>query len=542
MRSCLDIGSAVRRYHHEDSRWPNAVTGLTDEAGVRYGTYAYDAQGRVTRSELSGGAERLDFAYGSNAGGQPTTSVTDYSGAGGAATSRSYSFTDIGNVRYPASLTAPCSLCGSTQQQSTYNATGQPIKQIAHDGSVTFTTYDAKGRETERAMFPASFATATTRPALASAGKVVSTKWHATWNLPTQLAEPNKTTANTYNSKGMLTGTSWTATTDATGAAKFTAVMTGSTFATGWSYSASSLATTIVTKETAAGATAAVETGRWTYTYDASGSRTTETDKVTNKTSKALALNPSGHVLEGIDADNIRYRFVRGPRGQVAEHHFGIPTAKLVSATGGITNAANGFLARYAYDGGGRLVTTQRSNAATLTFSYSATGTVTAVTESPSAAPQASARAALASLTGAAAATPAPIGGSGLFLCSRGTTILPVALGNHAYLWDAGSRRCCGRDQNRDPLLNCNEPGPPTHACTFIEGSIGKEKEIVSCCQKTANDGAWIPVKNDCHDSAERCVVRSGLKYPGAPGGRGGKCPSCWLTPDTDLPSLPPAP
>jgi hypothetical protein len=28
----------VRRYHHEDSRCPQAVTGLTDEAGVRYGS------------------------------------------------------------------------------------------------------------------------------------------------------------------------------------------------------------------------------------------------------------------------------------------------------------------------------------------------------------------------------------------------------------------------------------------------------------------------------------------------------------------------
>jgi YD repeat-containing protein len=54
---------SVRRYHHEDGRWPQAVTGITDEAGVRYGTYAYDDQGRVKKSELAGGAERLDFAY-----------------------------------------------------------------------------------------------------------------------------------------------------------------------------------------------------------------------------------------------------------------------------------------------------------------------------------------------------------------------------------------------------------------------------------------------------------------------------------------------
>jgi uncharacterized protein RhaS with RHS repeats len=71
--------------------------------------------------------------------------------------SRSYTFTDIGNVRYPARLTAPCSLCGSTQQASTYDANGNPTKQIAHDGSVTFIAYGAKARQTERATFPSSY-------------------------------------------------------------------------------------------------------------------------------------------------------------------------------------------------------------------------------------------------------------------------------------------------------------------------------------------------------------------------------------------------
>ncbi len=123
--------------------------------------------------------------------------------------------------------------CGSPQQSSSFDPAGNPTKQIAHDGSVTFYKYDAKGRETERATFPSSHASATTRPTLANATKVVSTKWHATWMLPTQVAEPNKTTANTYSSKGLLAGQSWTATTDATGAAKFSAVKTGSTYATG---------------------------------------------------------------------------------------------------------------------------------------------------------------------------------------------------------------------------------------------------------------------------------------------------------------------
>jgi YD repeat-containing protein len=260
---------SVRRYHYEDARWPQALTGITDEAAVRYGTYSYDPQGRVSHTEHAGGADRVDFAYDGNPGEPSRTIVTDYSGSNGSATTRTYTFTDIANVRYPASLTAPCSLCGSTQQASTYDANGNPTKQIAHDGSVTFLAYDAKGRETERATFPSSYQSATTRPALGAATKVISTKWHATFNLPTQVAEPNKTTANTYNAKGLLTGQSWTATTDATGAAKFSAVKTGSTYATGWSYSASNLATTVVERETTFGSTTAVETGRTTFTYNA---------------------------------------------------------------------------------------------------------------------------------------------------------------------------------------------------------------------------------------------------------------------------------
>ena len=259
---------SVRRYHHEDGRWPQSVTGITDEAGVRYGTYAYDDQGRVTRSELAGGAERLDFVYGQDATGKPTTAVTDYTGAGGAATTRSYTFADIGNVRYPSSLTAPCSLCGSTAQATLYDAAGNKTREVGHDAKVTFYAYDAKGRETERATFAASYYTAATRPALSAAEKVTSTKWHATWNLPTQVAEPGKVTATTYNGKGMLTGQSWTATTDANGASKFAAVKSGSTFATGWSYSASSLITTAISKIDA------VETQRYTMAYAVNGDLT----------------------------------------------------------------------------------------------------------------------------------------------------------------------------------------------------------------------------------------------------------------------------
>jgi YD repeat-containing protein len=285
-----------RRYHYEDSRWPLALTGITDEAGVRWSTYTYDALGRVTRSEHLGGADRVDFAYSGTTLGSQTT-VTDY--ASGTASSRIYSFASLRGVRYPSATTAPCSLCGNTQKSTAYDAAGNVSKQVAHDGSVTFYQYDAKGRETERATFPVSYQSATTRPALTAASKVVSTEWHASWNLATQIAEPNKTTANTYDGNGMLTGQSWTATTDATGAAKFGAVKSGSTYSTGYGYNASNLATTIVQQVDA------VEARRWSFAFNAPGDVTAITATEGGTSSVANLTSSTAHgLLTQLSADN----------------------------------------------------------------------------------------------------------------------------------------------------------------------------------------------------------------------------------------------
>ena len=261
-------------------------------------------------------AERLDFAYGQDATGKPTTAVTDYTGAGSAATTRSYTFADIGGVRYPSSLTAPCSLCGSTAQATTYDASGNKTREVGHDGKVTFYAYDAKVRETERATFAASYAIATTRPALSAAEKVTSTKWHATWNLPTQVAEPGKVTATTYSAKGNLTGQSWTATTDATGAAKFNAVKTGSTFATGWGWNANNLNTSIVEKETPVGATTATETGRWNLTYNAKGDVTKSTNVTTGKAYSITQINAHGKPTAAVDDAGQQLGFQYTVRGK----------------------------------------------------------------------------------------------------------------------------------------------------------------------------------------------------------------------------------
>jgi YD repeat-containing protein len=227
-----------------------------------------------------------------------------------------------------------------------------------HDGTVTFFAYDAKGRETERATFPSSYATATTRPALSNASKVTSTRWHTSFNLPTTVAEPNKHTTRSYNAKGMLTGESWTATTDATGAAKFTALKTGSTYATGWGYNANSLATSIVTRETAAGATTAVETGRWTLTYLANGSVNKLTDAISG-TSATLTSDSSGLITKIAASNGAQATFTGNLRGHMVKAVTPALTTDYSIDALGLTNEirfSDGRWIRYSYNAARRLI------------------------------------------------------------------------------------------------------------------------------------------------------------------------------------------
>lgn len=52
--------ATVRQYHYEDARFPHHLTGITDENGNRYATFAYDAEGRAvstTHADIGNGPQ-----------------------------------------------------------------------------------------------------------------------------------------------------------------------------------------------------------------------------------------------------------------------------------------------------------------------------------------------------------------------------------------------------------------------------------------------------------------------------------------------------
>uniref|UniRef100_A0A0S4TY25 Putative rhs-related protein n=1 Tax=Ralstonia solanacearum TaxID=305 RepID=A0A0S4TY25_RALSL len=164
--------NATRQYVYEDTRFPTALTGVIDEAGVRYATYAYDDQGRAITSELTAGADRYQFQYQTN--GQTTVLTPD----GGSSV---YSFLKQNGVLLSTGVSGSCPLCGSTAQSTSYDTNGNATRKVGYDGSVTTYAYDSLGRQVLR-IDSAETANATT----------TTTEWHPSWNLPVRAASPGK--------------------------------------------------------------------------------------------------------------------------------------------------------------------------------------------------------------------------------------------------------------------------------------------------------------------------------------------------------------
>nr|WP_158014548.1 RHS repeat domain-containing protein [Ralstonia solanacearum] len=209
----------TRQYVYEDSRFPTALTGIVDENGSRYATYAYDDQARTISSTLAGGANQYQFQYGDNY----QTTVTDPTGK-----TSVYTFLKQNGVLLPTAISAPCGLCGSTRQSSSYDANNNLIQEADYNGTVTTHAYDNQKRETQRVDGAGTASARTT-----------TTVWHTQfWNLPTQIASPTKLETYSYDSNGNLTRYSETPTADSDGSQGISAAATGATRTTSWTYTA----------------------------------------------------------------------------------------------------------------------------------------------------------------------------------------------------------------------------------------------------------------------------------------------------------------
>lgn len=179
------LDNPVRTYHYEDLNFANALTGITDENGNRFATWAYDAEGRTILSEHAGGAERVELVF--NPDG--TTTVTSAQGQ-----VQTYQFhVNHGLAQIKQMAGGPCSGCGENSQTLTYDAKGFIASRTDFNGNVTTYVHDARGLETSR-----------TEAAGSSVARTITTTWHPGYRLPLTITEPGKRTSFTYDSQGRL--------------------------------------------------------------------------------------------------------------------------------------------------------------------------------------------------------------------------------------------------------------------------------------------------------------------------------------------------
>jgi YD repeat-containing protein len=348
-----------RLYHYDEAAntsgtsKPNALTGITDENGVRFSTYKYDSFGRAIESVHHADGNDVDrhqLAY--NVSGAQTT-VTDPLGM-----ARTYAFQVTLGVVKNTALSAPGA--GALGAALSYDANGNVSSRTDFNGNRTNYAYDpARNLETSRTegLTAAGGPTPQTR--------TTSTQWDTTFRLPAVIAQPLRITTNVYDSngtqcgaRGALCARSVQATTDATGAQGFSATASGAPRTWTYTYNANgSVLTANGPRTDVADVT--------TYTYyannDADLGKRGNVATITNAaghSSSITAYNAHGQPLSMVDANGLSTTMTYDERLRLKTRTVGIETTTydydFVGQLIKITLPDGSFIS-YTYDGAHRL-------------------------------------------------------------------------------------------------------------------------------------------------------------------------------------------
>ena len=116
---------SIKTYHYEDTNFPNALTGESDELGNRIRIWAYDATGRAilsTYGDAQSSIERNTITY--NPDGTTTTLDPLQNSVG-------HSFKNKHGIAKFDTASGSCGACGNSTKSTTYDIRGN--KDIVTD-------------------------------------------------------------------------------------------------------------------------------------------------------------------------------------------------------------------------------------------------------------------------------------------------------------------------------------------------------------------------------------------------------------------------
>jgi YD repeat-containing protein len=172
----------TRQYLYEDPTFPRFLTGIIDENGDRYVTWGYDTSGRTN--------------YGSYAGGETVT--IDYRSDGSARVTNAlgksaiYRYQVIQGVKKLIAIEGePSANCPYSNSSYTYDSKGLLKTKTDNKGNLTTYDYNTRGQEISR-----------TEASGTPQARTITTTWHSTLFLPTEIIEPDRTTTFDYDPQG----------------------------------------------------------------------------------------------------------------------------------------------------------------------------------------------------------------------------------------------------------------------------------------------------------------------------------------------------
>jgi len=335
-------------YQYEDTVFPNALTGVTDERGVRASTWTYDdANGRVSSSSGAGGANLTTVSYDDTA---MTRTVTNALGK-----VEVYTFTSIWGVLMATQVAGSASThTAASSLTYAYSSSGYPTSTTDENGNVTNYTYTS-GFETSRTE---AYGTAQAR--------TINTTWNTTFLQPSEIAEPTRTTDYAFDTKGNVT------TKTVTDETSFTAPYATHGRTQTWSY-------TYTTSGLLQSVTSPIN-GVTSFAYDTSGFITSVTDPVSHVTTVASRNGrgkPTSLVDENsvsttltYDLDDRPLTVIVNPGASQSEFQFVYTNAGDISQ---ITLPGGGYL-QYTYDNARRVTQIANDRGQTQAFTYDANG------------------------------------------------------------------------------------------------------------------------------------------------------------------------
>lgn len=306
----------ARAFVYENTSFPRALTGILDEAGVRFATFTYDAQGRAIRSELADAVERYQVGA-----SESQTVVIDPLG-----TYRFFNYSAVqGKLVVTNGGQRPSGIGEADAAARTQDDNGLVTSETGFNGAITARTWDVARR------LPTTVVYASGTPD----ARTVTTQWHATFSLPLLVTELGRTTAYTYDAVGnVLTRT-------------ITDTTTNKAQLWQWTYNAQQLV------DTATEPNGAVTS----FTYDTRGNVLTATNALGHVTSYAYDL--SNRVVSLTAPNGLVNTYTYDARDRLLTHSVGGQTTVLTYKPYGTVETVslpNGLVLTYAYDAAHRLI------------------------------------------------------------------------------------------------------------------------------------------------------------------------------------------